>query len=68
VSSGKAVVISRVAGVVSALLIVLSVVYAWGITASPDSDLKVGLLVALPLLALAVAFALVAFWTRRKPE
>jgi hypothetical protein len=57
-------VISRVAGIASALLAVLSVVCAWGITASPDSDLKVGLIVALPFMGFAVALGLVAFWTR----
>jgi hypothetical protein len=58
------IVLSRVTGVLSALLTLLSVLFAWGVAASPDSDLKVGLFVALPSLALAAAFALVALWTR----
>ena len=45
-------------------LTVLAVAYALGVARSPDSNLKVGVIVALPLLAVAVALGLLAFWTR----
>lgn len=56
--------ISRLAGAGCVLLTVFAVAYALGIARSSDSDLKVGVIGALPLLALAVALGLLSFWTR----
>jgi heme A synthase len=58
---------SRLAAAASVLFAALAVAYAWGVTASPDSDLKVGLIGALPLLGFAAVFGLGAYWCRRPP-
>lgn len=57
-------VICRLAATAAALLGFLSVAIVWGLAVSPDSDLKVGVIVASPFLALAIGLGLLAFWTR----
>jgi hypothetical protein len=59
-------VISRLAGVGCVLFAVLSMASALGVARSPDSDLKVGVIVALPFVALALVLGLLAFWTRKR--
>lgn len=59
------IVISRVAAAASVLLVVLSALIVWRLGVSPDSDVTVGLIVASPFLAIALALGLVAFWLRR---
>jgi peptidoglycan/LPS O-acetylase OafA/YrhL len=58
---------SRLAAVASVLFAAIAVAYVWGVTASPDSDLKVGVIGALPFFGFAAACGLWAYWTRRPP-
>ena len=61
-------VISRFAATASALLGFLSAAIVWRLAVSPDSDLKVGIIVTSPFVALAVGLGLLAFWTRRPTD
>ena len=56
---------SRLAAGASGLLTLFAVITAVGITRSPDSDLKVGVISALLPLAFAGALGLLAWWTRK---
>lgn len=61
-------VISRVAALASACLVVLSLLVVWRLAVSPDSDWVVGLLVVAPFLAIAVGLGLLAWWSRTSAQ